>query len=137
MMGQCLKPVATARAGNIVAIRGLGQHILKSATLASTKNCWPFSSMTFQVSPTLKVAIEPSAPTDMAALMEGLRLLNRADPFVEISVSARGEHVLAAAGEVHLERCIKDLKDRFEKVDLVVSPPLVSFRETIEVEMVI
>ncbi|KAK9937369.1 hypothetical protein M0R45_014164 [Rubus argutus] len=49
------------------------------------------------------------------ALMKGLRLLNRADPFVEVTVSARGEHVLSAAGEVHLERCIKDLKDRFAK----------------------
>ncbi|GJT53205.1 elongation factor-like GTPase 1 [Tanacetum coccineum] len=58
------------------------------------------------------------------------------DSFVEISVSAKGEHVLVVAGEVHLERCIKDLKDRFEKVDLVVSPPLMSFRETIEVEMI-
>nr|GFA00586.1 elongation factor-like GTPase 1 [Tanacetum cinerariifolium] len=126
MMGQGLKPVATARAGNIVAIRGLGQHILKSTTLASTKNCWPFSSTTFQVSPTLKAAIEPSDLADMAAFMKGLHLFYRADPFVEISVSARGEHVLAAIGEVHLERCIKDLKDMFAKVDLVVSPPLVS-----------
>ncbi|XP_023744779.1 uncharacterized protein LOC111892938 [Lactuca sativa] len=134
MMGQGLIPVASARAGNVIAIRGLGQHILKSATLSSTKNCWPFSSMTFQVSPTLKVAIEPSDPADMAALMKGLRLLNRADPFVEVSVSARGEHVLAAAGEVHLERCIKDLKERFAKVNLEISPPLVSFRETIERE---
>ncbi|CAI9296284.1 unnamed protein product [Lactuca saligna] len=136
MMGQGLIPVASARAGNVIAIRGLGQHILKSATLSSTKNCWPFSSMTFQVSPTLKVAIEPSDPADMAALMKGLRLLNRADPFVEVSVSARGEHVLAAAGEVHLERCIKDLKERFAKVNLEISPPLVSFRETIEGESV-
>lgn len=135
MMGQGLIPVASVRAGNLVAIRGLGQHILKSATLSSTKNCWPFSSMTFQVSPTLKVAIEPSDPVDMAALMKGLRLLNRADPFVEVSVSARGEHVLAAAGEVHLERCIKDLKERFAKVNLEISPPLVSFRETIEGEL--
>ncbi|KAI3778429.1 hypothetical protein L2E82_07714 [Cichorium intybus] len=135
MMGQGLIPVASVRAGNLVAIRGLGQHILKSATISSTKNCWPFSSMTFQVSPTLKVAIEPSDPVDMAALMKGLRLLNRADPFVEVSVSARGEHVLAAAGEVHLERCIKDLKERFAKVNLEISPPLVSFRETIEGEL--
>ncbi|XP_076888689.1 uncharacterized protein LOC143539182 [Bidens hawaiensis] len=134
MMGQGLTPVASARAGNIVAIRGLSQHILKSATLSSTKNCWPFSSMTFQVSPTLKVAIEPSDPVDMGALIKGLRLLNRADPFVEVSVSTRGEHVLAAAGEVHLERCIKDLKERFAKVNLEISPPLVSFRETIEGE---
>ncbi|XP_063948005.1 ribosome assembly protein 1 isoform X2 [Daucus carota subsp. sativus] len=134
MMGQGLKPVAFVKAGNVVAIRGLGQHILKSATLSSTKSCWPFSSMVFQVSPTLKVAIEPSDPADIGALMKGLRLLNRADPFVEVTVSGRGEHVLAAAGEVHLERCIKDLKERFAKVSLEVSPPLVSFRETIECE---
>ncbi|KAH7851509.1 hypothetical protein Vadar_012667 [Vaccinium darrowii] len=134
MMGQGLKPVASAKAGNVVAIRGLGQHILKSATLSSTKNCWPFSSMVFQVSPTLKVAIEPTDPADMVALMKGLRLLNHADPFVEVTVSSRGEHVLAAAGEVHLERCIKDLKERFAKVSLEVSPPLVSYKETIEDE---
>lgn len=132
MMGQGLKPVSCAKAGNIVAIRGLGQHILKSATLSSTMNCWPFSSMAFQVAPTLRVAIEPSDPADMGSLMRGLRLLNRADPFVEVSVSGRGEHVLSAAGEVHLERCIKDLKERFAKVRLEVSPPLVSYKETIE-----
>ncbi|KAK7407798.1 hypothetical protein VNO78_09887 [Psophocarpus tetragonolobus] len=132
MMGQGLKVVKSAKAGNIVAIAGLGQHILKSATLSSTRNCWPFSSMAFQVAPTLRVAIEPSDPADVGALLKGLRLLNRADPFVEVTVSARGEHVLAAAGEVHLERCIKDLKDRFAKVSLEVSPPLVSYKETIE-----
>lgn len=132
MMGQGLKPVPFARAGNVVAIQGLGQYILKSATLSSTKNCWPFSSMMFQVAPTLRVAIEPSDPADMGALAKGLKLLNRADPFVEITVSSRGEQVLAAAGEVHLERCIKDLKERFAKVSLEVSAPLVSYKETIE-----
>ncbi|CAD6205990.1 unnamed protein product [Miscanthus lutarioriparius] len=134
MLGQGLKPVASVAAGNVVAIQGLGQHILKSATLSSTKNCWPFSSMMFQASPILKVAIEPSNPADLGALVKGLRLLNRADPFVEYTVSQRGEHVLAAAGEIHLERCIKDLEERFSKVKLVVSDPLVSFKETIEGE---
>ncbi|XP_020201999.1 elongation factor-like GTPase 1 [Cajanus cajan] len=132
MMGQGLKVVTSAKAGNIVAIAGLGQHILKSATLSSTRNCWPFSSMAFQVAPTLRVAIEPSDPADVGALLKGLRLLNRADPFVEVTVSARGEHVLAAAGEVHLERCVKDLKERFARVSLEVSPPLVSYKESIE-----
>ncbi|KAI3835387.1 hypothetical protein MKW92_004070 [Papaver armeniacum] len=132
MMGQGLKPVSYARAGNVVAIRGLGHHILKSATLSSTRNCWPFSSMVFQVAPTLRVSVEPTNSRDMAALTKGLRLLNRADPFVEVSVSATGEQVLAAAGEVHLERCIKDLKERFARVSLNVSKPLVSYKETIE-----
>lgn len=134
MMGQGLTPVASAKAGNVVAIRGLGRHILKSATLSSTKNCWPFSSLMFQVSPMLKVAIEPSNPADMGALMKGLKLLNRADPFVEVTFLSGGERVLAAAGEVHLERCIKDLKERFAKVSLEVSPPLVSYKETIDGE---
>jgi ribosome assembly protein 1 len=134
MLGQGLKPVASVGAGNVVAIQGLGQHILKSATLSSTKNCWPFSSMMFQASPMLKVAIEPSNPSDLGSLVKGLKFLNRADPFVEYNVSQRGEHVLAAAGEIHLERCIKDLEERFAKVKLVVSDPLVSFRETVEGE---
>uniref|UniRef100_A0A0D6QUR7 Elongation factor-like 1 n=1 Tax=Araucaria cunninghamii TaxID=56994 RepID=A0A0D6QUR7_ARACU len=132
MMGRGLEPVATASAGNVIAIRGLGQHILKSATLSSTLYCWPFASMTYQAGPILRVAIEPSKPADMGALTKGLQLLNRADPFVEVTVSGRGEHVLAAAGEVHLERCIKDLKERFARVELEVSPPIVSYRETIE-----
>jgi ribosome assembly protein 1 len=90
--------------------------------------------MTFQVSPTLKVAVEPSYPADLGALLKGLKLLNQADPLLVYTVSQRGEHVLAAAGEVHLERCIKDLQERFAKVQLEVSKPLVSFKETIQGE---
>ncbi|KAK7286801.1 hypothetical protein RJT34_22055 [Clitoria ternatea] len=100
MKGKGLELVSSVKAGNIVAIGGLGQHVFKTATLSSTKNCWPFSTMTFQVAPTLRVAIEPSDPADVAKLRRGLGLLDRADPFVEVMVSSRGEHVLAAAGEV-------------------------------------
>jgi ribosome assembly protein 1 len=32
---------------------------------------------------------------------------------------------------LHLERCLKDLRERFARIELVVSPPLFSFRETI------
>jgi ribosome assembly protein 1 len=41
--------------------------------------------------------------------MEGFRLLNQADPCVEIKIQANGEHILCTAGEVHLQRCIEDL----------------------------
>ena len=39
-----------------------------------------------------------------------------------------------AAGEVHLETIIKDLRDRFACVDIRVSPPLVAFRESVYIE---
>eukprot|EP00249_Psilotum_nudum_P018904 c27012_g1_i2 orf=142-3336(+) len=134
MMGRGLEPKATVSAGNLVAIRGLAKHILKTATLSSTPYCLPFTGMTYQASPIMRVAIEPSDPADIGALTHGLRLLNRADPFVEVSISGTGEHVIAAAGEVHLERCIKDLRERFAGVELEISPPLVAFKETIEIE---
>ena len=42
--------------------------------------------------------MEPARPTEMAQLEEGLRLLNQADPFVEVSMQDSGEHVIGAAG---------------------------------------
>uniref|UniRef100_A0ACD5V8T4 Uncharacterized protein n=1 Tax=Avena sativa TaxID=4498 RepID=A0ACD5V8T4_AVESA len=134
MQGQDLRAVASVGAGNLVAIQGLGDHIMKTATLSSTRNCWPFASMMFQVSPLLKVAIEPSNLTDLGAFVNGLRLLNQADPLVECT-QENGQYLLAAAGNVHLELCIKNLKERFAKnVEVNVSEPLVSFKETIQGE---
>ena len=46
----------------------------------------------------MRVALEPVRPEEMARLQEGLRLLNRADPFVQVSLADSGEHVLGAAG---------------------------------------
>ena len=34
-------------------------------------------------------------------------------------------------GEVHLETCVKDLRERFARVPLHVSAPLVAFRESV------
>lgn len=49
---------------------------------------------------------------EMSALVQGMRLLNQADPCVQVFVQESGEHVLVTAGEVHLQRCIDDLKER-------------------------
>ena len=40
---------------------------------------------------------------EIGKLTEGLRLLNQADPCVEVLVQETGEHVILTAGEVHLE----------------------------------
>lgn len=49
----------------------------------------------------------------MPALVQGMRLLNQADPCVQVFIQESGEHVLVSAGEVHLQRCIDDLKERY------------------------
>lgn len=48
----------------------------------------------------------------MPKLVRGMRLLNQADPCAEILIQETGEHVLVTAGEVHLQRCLDDLRDR-------------------------
>lgn len=42
-------------------------------------------------------------PADLPKLVEGLRLLNQADPCVETLIQETGEHVILTAGELHLE----------------------------------
>lgn len=48
----------------------------------------------------------------MPQLVKGMKLLNQADPCVQILIQETGEHVLVTAGEVHLQRCLDDLKER-------------------------
>lgn len=48
----------------------------------------------------------------MPQLVRGMKLLNQADPCVQVLIQETGEHVLVTAGEVHLQRCLDDLKER-------------------------
>lgn len=131
MMGRELHALQDVPAGNIVGIVGLHTHVLKTATLTSTMACPSLTKMPYQAKPIVRVAVEPEDPRNFAALEAGLQRLYRSDPTVEVQVQETGEHVIVALGELHLERCIKDLKERFAKVAVRVSEPLVGFRESI------
>ena len=77
--------------------------------------------------------LSPFDPTKLDQLEQGLRLLNLSDPMVQVTVQENGEHILMTAGELHLERCLKDLRERFAKVEIQASKPIVPFRESIVV----
>ncbi|KAG8145090.1 putative Elongation factor Tu GTP-binding domain-containing protein, partial [Naja naja] len=100
-------------------IGGLQEFILKSATLSSSLACPPFNPLNFEATPI------------MPQLVKGMKLLNQADPCVQILIQETGEHVLITAGEVHLQRCLDDLKERFARIEISVSKPIIPFRETI------
>ncbi|XP_005104612.1 elongation factor-like GTPase 1 [Aplysia californica] len=133
LMGRELETVDEVPAGNVLGIGGLEESILKSGTLATTLACPAFTDMYFDASPIVRVAVESAHACDMSKLIQGLRLLNQADPCVEVRVQETGEHVIIAAGEVHLQRCIDDLRERYAKVEVNVSKPIVPFRETLTV----
>ena len=53
---------------------------------------------------------------------------------VQIQTCESGEHIIAGAGELHLEICLKDLEEDHACVPIVKSDPVVSYRETITEE---
>merc|ERR1712070_401527 len=56
----------------------------------------------------------------------------KSDPMVQCSIEDTGEHIIAGAGELHLEICLKDLQEDFMGgAPIRVSDPVVSFRETV------
>lgn len=130
-MGKEISSADAVPAGCVVGIAGLEDHVIKCATLSTTLACPSLRAMSFAAAPIVRVALEPVHACDMSALVKGLHLLNQADPSVEVTIQETGEHVLAGAGEVHLLRCLDDLKKDYSKVELNVSEPIVPFRETI------
>merc|ERR1719487_2997524 len=87
--------------------------------------------MKYSVSPVVRVAVEPKNPGDLPKLVEGLKRLAKSDPLVQITTEESGEHIVAGAGELHLEICLKDLQEDFTGIELKISDPVVSFRETV------
>ncbi|XP_007436022.1 elongation factor-like GTPase 1 [Python bivittatus] len=131
LMGRELEELEEVPLGNVLGIGGLQEFVLKSATLSSSPACPPFNPLNFEATPIVRVAVEPKHPSEMPQLVKGMKLLNQADPCVQILIQETGEHVLITAGEVHLQRCLDDLKERFARIEISVSKPIIPFRETI------
>ncbi|XP_075129527.1 elongation factor-like GTPase 1 [Leptodactylus fuscus] len=131
LMGRELEDLEEVPAGNVLGISGLEDFVLKSATLSTSPACPPFIPLNFEATPIVRVAVEPTHPSEMPQLVKGMKLLNQADPCVEVLIQETGEHVLITAGEVHLQRCLDDLRERFAKIGVSASAPIIPFRETI------
>jgi elongation factor 2 len=135
MMGRKTEPVDSVPVGNTCALVGIDQFLVKSGTLTTDESSYPLITMKFSVSPVVRVAVEPKNPADLPKLVEGLKRLSKSDPLVQCSIEESGEHIVAGAGELHLEICIKDLQEEFMGgAEIKVSEPVVSFRETVIAE---
>jgi elongation factor 2 len=93
--------------------------------------------MKFSVSPVVQVAVEVKNANDLPKLVEGLKRLAKSDPCVLCFTSDSGEHIVAGAGELHLEICLKDLEEDHAQVPLKTGDPVVPYCETITAESTI
>ncbi|KAJ1513892.1 Elongation factor 2 [Coelomomyces lativittatus] len=134
MMGRYVEAIDDCPAGNIIGLVGVDQFLLKSGTISTSEVAHNLKVMKFSVSPVVQVAVEVKNANDLPKLVEGLKRLSKSDPCVQCSISESGEHIVAGAGELHLEICLKDLEEDHAQVPLKTGNPVVSYRETVTTE---
>ena len=134
MMGRYIEPIEDVPCGNICGLVGVDQYLVKTGTLSTSDSAHNFKTMKFSVSPVVRVAVECKNPAELPKLVEGLKRLAKSDPMVQCSIEESGEHIIAGAGELHLEICLKDLEEDHACIPIKVSDPVVSYRETVSEE---
>ncbi|KAI0003818.1 P-loop containing nucleoside triphosphate hydrolase protein [Russula compacta] len=134
MMGRYVEPIEDCPAGNIIGLVGIDQFLLKTGTLTTSETAHNMKVMKFSVSPVVQVAVEVKNAADLPKLVEGLKRLSKSDPCVQAWIAETGEHIVAGAGELHLEICLKDLQEDHAGVPLKISDPVVGYRETVKAE---
>merc|ERR1712004_337277 len=120
--------------GNICGLVGVDQFLVKTGSITTFKDAHNMKVMKFSVSPVVRVAVECKNAADLPKLVEGLKRLAKSDPMVQCMIEESGEHIIAGAGELHLEICLKDLEEDHAQIPLKKSDPVVSYRETVTEE---
>merc|ERR1711881_5102 len=134
MMGRTVEQIADVPCGNTVALVGVDQYLLKSGTITDIEDAHNITPMKYSVAPVVKVAVKPKDGKDLPKLVEGLKKLSKSDPLVVYTTEESGEHVIAGCGELHVEICLKDLREEYAQCDFVMTDPVVSYRETVTQE---
>ncbi|MEM2874199.1 MAG: elongation factor EF-2 [Candidatus Nanoarchaeia archaeon] len=124
-------PIQTAVAGNVVGIVGLSDATVGETICDVGKELEPFESIKHIFEPVVTKAIEPKNPQDLPKLIEFLKILAAEDPTLKIKISPEtGETLVSGLGELHLDAKV-ERKIREKGLDIVVSPPVVVYAETV------
>ena len=126
MMGRATEQIADVPCGNTVALVGDDP-----GTLTTIDDAHNIADMKYSVFLVVKLAVRPKDGKDLPELVEGLKKLSKSDPLVVCTTEESGEHVIASCGELHVEICLKDLRDEYAQCDFIMGDPVVSYRETV------
>lgn len=136
--GRTRTNVSILKAGNWVLLEGIDASIAKTATIISTgdhaEDMYIFTPLKFTQAggeSVMKLAIEPLNPAELPKMVEGLRRVSKAYPMVKTKVEESGEHILIGTGEQYLDCVMHDLRHVYSDIEVKVSDPIVSFRETV------
>jgi len=132
-MGPHRYQISSVPAGNIVAFGGFNE-VKVGDTIVEEKFkdfCIPFETIKYLVEPVVTVSLEPERTAQLEKMLHILKELEFQDPNLSIKINEEtGECLLSGLGELHLEITIKELEKQC--ISVMVSPPIVSFRESVK-----
>lgn len=128
-------PVTGLSAGGWVLLGGVDGPISKTATLVDIDTDEDKLSivrpLTFAAEAVVKIAVEPVNPTELPKMLSGLRKINKTYLMSQTKVEESGEHIVLGTGELYLDCLMHDLRTMYAEIEIKVSDPVVTFRETV------
>ncbi|KAJ1549642.1 Elongation factor 2 [Cladochytrium tenue] len=134
MLGENVFAIEDCPAGNIVGLVGVDPFLLKGGTITTSETAHNLKAIKLSIAPVAQIAVDVRNAKDLPKLVEGLKLLSKSDPCAMCYVEDSGEHIVAGAGELHLEDCLKDLEETHARIPISKGDPVVQFRETVLAE---
>lgn len=127
-MGPQRVNIPSVQAGNIVVLSGLSNTFIGD-TIAS-EPITSFEEIKHYSEPVVTKAFEPKNVKDIGKIIEVLKAMEKEDPTIKVTIDEQtGENLVGGLGELQLEIVEHRLKER--GVDVITSPPIVVYRETI------
>ncbi len=135
MMAGKVEQVPEVPCGNTVGLVGVDQYIMKQGTISDAESAHNIRVMKYSVSPVVRVAVKPKNMAELPKLLEGMKRLSKSDPLVLCyTEDGSKENIIAGCGELHVEICLKDLREEYARIDIIESEPVVSYKETVLTE---
>ncbi|CAF1311594.1 unnamed protein product [Adineta steineri] len=134
MVGHNIEPIEDVPCGNICSLIGIEKYLIKTGTITTYENAHNLRAMKFNISPVVRVNVEPIDPIDLPKLIEGLKYLQKSDSIVQCGSEESGECFVAGTGELHLKLSLKNLEENYACIPMRISDPVVSYRETVSEE---
>jgi elongation factor 2 len=114
--------------GNILGLVGIKAFVGETITMEPDE---PFEDITHIFEPVITKAIESKKPSELAKLVEVLRIVAKEDPTVKVQLNEEtGENLISGMGELHLE-IIENRIMNEKGVQIMTSSPIVVYRETV------
>lgn len=131
-VGTEFKRVNEVPAGNLIALSGFDQYLLRYGLIATGDIGLAAKAARRTAPMTLQYSVQTANAQDLPKLVEGFKCLSKFDNDVQTSVSDSGEYIIAGRGELHLEICLQYLKKQCSEATLVVSGPTIQYQETVQ-----